>query len=231
MAAAPHQLSSGLDVLQQCLTEHAGHIAVVSSFGAESAVLLALVADLDRTTPVLFLQTGQHFPETLRYRRDLAAALGLLDVRDIHPAPHAVAGRDPEGALHAFDADACCALRKAEPMEAALAPFTAWVTGRKRAQSATRAAMPLTEWEDGRLKVNPLAEWTAADIEAEMVRRGLPRHPLAALGYRSIGCAPCTQPTAPGADPRSGRWSATGKTECGIHRPHRTMEHTAEHTA
>ncbi|MBC7801369.1 MAG: phosphoadenylyl-sulfate reductase [Gemmatimonadaceae bacterium] len=211
------------DVLRQGFADYAGRIALVSSFGAESAVLLALVADLDRSVPVLFLETKRHFPETLRYRQDLTAWLGLLDVRDVSPAARAVQARDPDGALHAFDADACCALRKGEPMDDALAPFGAWVTGRKRSQSATRAAMPLIEHVDGRAKLNPLADWTAADIEAEMVRRRLPRHPLAAQGYRSIGCAPCTQPTAPGADPRSGRWSATAKTECGIHRP---MEHT-----
>lgn len=219
LATVNAALLSGVDVLRDCLEEYAGRIAVVSSFGADSAVLLAIVADLDRGTPVLFLETGKHFPETLRYRQDLAAALGLRDVRDIRPAPTALAARDPDGALHAFDTDACCGLRKVEPMEPALAPFDAWVTGRKRSQAATRADMPLTERVDGRLKINPLAHWAAADIEAEMVRRDLPRHPLAALGYRSIGCAPCTRPTAPGADPRSGRWSATGKTECGMHRP------------
>lgn len=219
----PHVPGPGTDEGQRALrwsVDHfKGRIAVVSSFGAESAVLLALVAELDRSVPVLFLETGQHAPETLAYRDRLAATLGLLDVRDIRPPFRALASRDPDGVLHAFDPDACCALRKVEPLEQALQPFAAWITGRKRAQAATRAAMPVVETVDGRTKVNPLAHWDAAMIEAEFVRRALPRHPLKAQGFASIGCAPCTRPVQPGADPRSGRWAATGKTECGIHRP------------
>ncbi len=209
----------GLRVLRTAVRDFHGRIAVISSFGSESAVLLALLAEIDPAVPVLFLETHMHFPETLAYRTRLAAALGLQDVRDIRPDAAELAARDPSGALHVFDADACCALRKVEPLEHALAPFDAWITGRKRSQAATRAALPLIERLDGRAKVNPLAFWTAQDIEAEMQRRGLPRHPLTAQGYRSIGCAPCTRPTAPDADPRSGRWAALGKTECGIHRP------------
>lgn len=212
-------IDEGRRALRWSLDSFKGRIAVVSSFGAESAVLLALVAELDRSVPVLFLETGQHAPETLEYRQKLAATLGLLDVRDIWPSPRALAARDPDGALHAFDPDACCALRKVEPLEEALQPFAAWITGRKRTQAATRAAMPVVETADGRTKVNPLAHWDAATIEAEFVRRALPRHPLTARGFASIGCAPCTRSVRPGADPRSGRWAATGKTECGIHRP------------
>lgn len=212
-------LDEGQHALRWCLDSFKGRVAVVSSFGAESAVLLALVADLDRSVPVLFLETGQHAPETLDYRQRLAAMLGLLDVRDVRPSSRALAARDPDGALHAFDPDACCALRKVGPLEEALQPFAAWITGRKRAQAATRAAMPVVETVDGRTKVNPLAHWDAAAIEAEFNRRALPRHPLTALGFASIGCAPCTRSVLPGADPRSGRWAATGKTECGIHRP------------
>ena len=121
--------------------------------------------------------------------------------------------------MHAFDPDACCALRKVEPLEQALQPFMAWVTGRKRHQAATRAALPVIEQVDGRTKVNPLANWTATMVEAEFARRNLPRHPLTSRGFASIGCAPCTRSILPGADPRSGRWAATGKTECGMHRP------------
>ena len=212
-------VEEGRRALRWSLASFKGRIAVVSSFGAESAVLLALVAELDPSVPVLFLETGQHAPETLEYRHRLAAALGLQDVRDARPAPGALARRDPGGVLHAFDPDACCALRKVEPLEQALQPFAAWITGRKRAQAATRAAMPVVEAVDGRTKVNPLAHWDAAAIEAEFVRRALPRHPLTARGFASIGCAPCTRSVRPGADPRSGRWAATGKTECGIHRP------------
>lgn len=220
--AAPRDapgIAEGRQALRRSLAEFKGRIAVVSSFGAESAVLLALVAEIDPSVPVLFLETGQHAPETLEYRRRLAGALGLADVRDVRPAPDALTLRDPDAALHGFDPDACCALRKVEPLERALQPFAAWVTGRKRHQAATRAALPVVERVDGRTKVNPLANWTAAMVEAEFTRRGLPRHPLSARGFASIGCAPCTRSTRPGADPRSGRWAATGKTECGIHRP------------
>ncbi|MFT8680155.1 phosphoadenylyl-sulfate reductase [Gluconacetobacter sp.] len=195
-----------------------GRIGLVSSFGTESAVLLAMAAEIDPSVPVLFLETGQHFPETLAYRDRLIAHLGLTGVRDIHPDPAQIAARDPQGQLWAFDPDACCALRKVEPLDTAIIPFDAWITGRKRSQAATRAHLPVIEPQaDGRFKINPLARWTAAELDAEMTRRALPRHPLAALGYRSIGCAPCTQPVAEGADPRAGRWAGLAKTECGIH--------------
>ncbi len=212
-------VEEGRRALQRCMTEFKGRIAVVSSFGAESAVLLALAADVDPSVPVLFLETGQHAPETLAYTRRLAAALGLRGVRDVRPAPDAPDQRDPNGALHAFDPDACCALRKVVPLEQALQPFAAWITGRKRHQAATRTALPVIEQVDGRTKVNPLAHWTQAMIETEFTRRDLPRHPLTARGFAPIGCAPCTRSVRPGEDPRSGRWAATGKTECGIHRP------------
>jgi phosphoadenosine phosphosulfate reductase len=209
----------GSDELSRALRDYEGRIAVVSSFGAESAVLLALVADRDKAVPVLFLHTLKHFAETLAYQRQLTAALGLSDVRIIQPQAADLSARDPSGLLHAFDADACCALRKVEPLEQALEPFDAWVNGRKRRQAATRAALPVVELLDGRVKINPLAHWDAGRIEAEMRRRDLPRHPLATRGYLSIGCEPCTEPVADGADPRSGRWATLAKTECGIHRP------------
>ncbi len=196
-----------------------GRIAVVSSFGAESAVLLALVAEIDPRTPVLFLETGQHFRETLAYRAALAAQLGLSDVRDIRPDPAALAHGDPSGDLWRVDPDACCARRKIAPLAAALAPFDAWVSGRKRFQAASRRHLPLIELIDGKVKINPLADWDAARIAAEFAARALAPHPLLAQGFRSIGCAPCTRPTQPGTDPRAGRWVLHAKTECGIHRP------------
>lgn len=198
-------VEEGQRALQRSMAEFKGRIAVVSSFGAESAVLLALAADIDPSVPVLFLETGRHAPETLAYRRRLAASLGLRGVRDVRPASGALDRQDPDGTLHAFDPDACCALRKVEPLEQALQPFAAWITGRKRHQAATRAALPVIEQVDGRTKVNPLAHWTQAMIEAEFAHRGLPRHPLTARGFASIGCASCTRSIRPGADPRSGR--------------------------
>jgi len=209
----------GRDVLRRALTrDFAGRIAVVSSFGADSAVLLALVADIDPSVPVLFLETGQHFAETLAYRDELTQALGLTDVRSIGPTAGERVANDPSDELWRYDPDACCRFRKVTPLERALKPFDAWVTGRKRHQALTRVALPVVEQVDGKVKINPLADWTAEAVEAEMVRRRLPRHALSLAGYPSIGCAPCTQAVASGEDPRSGRWAGTGKTECGIHR-------------
>jgi phosphoadenosine phosphosulfate reductase len=216
---------AGFSALRRAITQdHVGRIAVVSSFGAESAVLLALVADIDPSTPVLFIDTRQHFPETLAYRDALTRFLGLTDVRTIGPTNADIDANDPPGELWRFDPDACCRLRKVTPLERALAPFDAWVTGRKRHQALTRVALPLVEQVDGKAKINPLADWTAAQIEAEMVRRGLPRHALSTAGYPSIGCATCTVAVASGEDPRSGRWFGTGKVECGIHRLPETVD-------
>ncbi len=211
--------AGGTALLRRAFPLLAGRIAIVSSFGAESAVLLALAAEIDPAVPVLFLQTGMHFPETIEYRHRLAEALGLRNVRDIAPQPPAVAAADPDGMLWQFDPDACCALRKVVPLNRALAPFGAWVTGRKRYQSQTRRSLAFVERDGARIKLNPLADWDAARIAEEMQRRGLPRHPLVTQAYPSIGCGPCTHPVAPGLDPRAGRWAGTAKTECGIHRP------------
>lgn len=210
-------LLGGTALLRQAWTMLPGRLAVVSSFGAESAVLLALVAELDPALPVIFLETGMHFAETLEYRQHLTEVLGLRQVQDVRPAAETVAAGDPAGALWQFDPDACCALRKVTPLEQALAPYSGWINGRKRYQSATRHMLSYVERNGARVKINPLAGWDADQIEAEMIRRRLPRHPLVAEGYPSIGCGPCTRRATPGADPRSGRWSGMAKTECGIH--------------
>jgi len=210
---------AGIVQLSATLRDRPGEVAAVSSFGADSAVLLAVVAAIAPATPVLFLNTGKHFPETLAYRDALVARLGLTDIRSIHPDPARLAARDPDGTLHAIIPDDCCEMRKVGPLEAALAPFTAWITGRRREQGPTRAGLGFAEQENGRLKLNPLADWSRADM-AEAVRAlALPAHPLADSGYASIGCAPCTRAIAPGEDPRAGRWPGLSKTECGIHRP------------
>lgn len=193
-------------------------LAVVSSFGAESAVLLSLVAEVDPDLPVIFLQTGMHFPETLDYRLELEAALGLTRVIDASQGEAALHAADPGGRLWHFDPDACCALRKVAPLDRALDTYDGWVSGRKRYQSAARNHLPSVERDGSRLKINPLADWDARRIEEEMARRQLPRHPLVAEGYSSIGCGPCTRRAEPGAHPRSGRWAGTNKVECGIHR-------------
>jgi phosphoadenosine phosphosulfate reductase len=201
----------------------AGEIAVVSSFGAESAVLLHLIAQADPATSVIFLETHKHFPETLAYRDQLVARLGLTNLVVVEPDPARLAERDASGLRWSYDPDGCCEIRKVEPLARALAGFDATITGRKGFQSASRAGLPQFEIDKsdfaGRLKINPLADWSQADIDAYMTAAGLPPHPLVAEGYPSIGCSPCTSKVAPGEDPRSGRWKGWDKTECGIHTP------------
>lgn len=207
-------------VLEGALRDpEAGSIAMVSSFGAESVALLHLVAMVDRNTPVLFIDTQLLFPETLVYQSEIGERLGLKDLRIIKAEDSVVAARDPMGALRFSDTDACCALRKTEPLNAALDGFDGWITGRKRYQSGSRAEMEFFEVEQstGRIKVNPLAHWQPDDVRAYMEENRLPKHPLVAQGYPSIGCAPCTSKVAPGEDPRSGRWRGQSKEECGIH--------------
>jgi phosphoadenosine phosphosulfate reductase len=194
-----------------------GRIALVSSFGADSAVLLHMVAGVDKRTPIVFVDTGQHFPETLRYRDDLCAQLGLENVIVADPNPELVAAEDPENFLFAGDPDRCCEIRKVQPLAKALEGYEAWITGRKSFQSATRSRVPLFEAEGERVKVNPLVGWSATDLLNYIREAGLPPHPLVAKGYPSIGCLPCTSPVRPGEDARAGRWRGRGKVECGIH--------------
>jgi phosphoadenosine phosphosulfate reductase len=220
-AASLEQRFGGADaasILTAALELFRGEIAVASSFGAESAVLLHLVATIDPATPVLFVDTGRHFPETLAYRDTLTLRLGLIDVRSIGPSAEAVAVRDPEGTRAVWDPDGCCAFRKVAPLDQALAPFVAWISGRKRFQADTRAALTAFEADGPRIKVNPLAAWNADDLADYARAHDLPPHPLVECGYPSIGCAPCTRRASPD-DRRAGRWVGFDKTECGIHRP------------
>jgi phosphoadenosine phosphosulfate reductase len=192
-------------------------LAVVSSFGTESAALLNLVSDVDPAIPVLLLDTGWLFPETHAYRDALVAQLGLTDVRSIAPNPDKLEQRDPYADLWSTNPDACCALRKVEPLADALAPFAAWLNGRKRYHGGQRTHIPVVEPDGARLKFNPLARVASADVVAIAKSAGLPPHPLAKFGFSSVGCMPCTRRTRAGEDMRAGRWSGTGKTECGIH--------------
>ncbi|MCB2085402.1 MAG: phosphoadenylyl-sulfate reductase [Sphingomonadaceae bacterium] len=200
-----------------------GELATVSSFGAESAVLLHLIAEVAPGLPVLFLETGKHFPETLAYRDELVQRLGLKNLVNVHPCLAELEMRDESGLRWSYDPDGCCEIRKVKPLARALARYDATLTGRKAFQSSTRANLPRfeidTSDEQGRLKINPLIDWTAADITAYFEEHDLPPHPLVAQGYPSIGCSPCTSKVAPGEDPRSGRWKGWDKTECGIHTP------------
>ncbi|TKD51407.1 phosphoadenylyl-sulfate reductase [Sphingomonas baiyangensis] len=229
-AADAHRLNNlfrgrdTVEMLRVLLGENMlGDVAIVSSFGAESAVLLHLIASVDRHVPVLFLETGKHFPETLAYRDRLRDQLGLTDLRDLTPDPADLAARDDKGLRWSYDPDGCCDLRKVAPLARALAGFDATITGRKAFQASTRAALPRFELDTsdaaGRIKLNPLATWDKQALDDYFAAHDLPAHPLVAQGYPSIGCAPCTSKVAPGEDPRSGRWKGWDKTECGIHTP------------
>lgn len=207
----------GADLLKPLVREiFPGRVALVSSFGAESAVLLHMVAQIDPQTPVIFLDTGKLFEETLLYRDELVERLGLSDVRTVTPLDRDVGFLDPEGDLWRHNPDLCCRFRKVEPLERALRGFQAWITGRKRFHGGSRVSLTPIETADWRIKINPLAMWDRQRVEAYLTAHDLPPHPLIAAGYPSIGCIPCTAPSS-GRDIRSGRWAGREKTECGIH--------------
>ncbi len=197
--------------------EFTGELAYVSSFGAESVVMLALIADVDPGLPVIFIDTGMHFPQTLDHRDEVISTLGLTNVQTILPNATEVEAQDPKRTLWKSDTDACCEVRKVRPLEPALAAYGAWITGRKRFHGGARTQLPVVEFAGGRFKINPLVAWTPADVEAYIAARGLPQHALIAQEFPSIGCWPCTKPAAKGADPRAGRWAGQTKTECGLH--------------
>ncbi len=210
------------EMLETVLKEGmAGDIAIVSSFGAESAVLLHLVSRVDPGVPVLFLETGKHFPETLAYRDLLVERLGLTNLINLLPDAEELAKKDENGLRWSYDPDGCCEIRKVKPLEQALLGYDASLTGRKAFQASTRATLPRFEVDttdaQGRLKVNPLIDWSPERIAAYIADHELPPHPLVSQGYPSIGCMPCTSKVAEGEDPRSGRWRGWNKTECGIH--------------
>ena len=213
-----HRKSDTQTVLRHVLSDvQIGKVAMVSSFGAESVVLLHMIAEVDKNTAVIFLDTEMLFPETLTYQRDVAEKLGLTDVRVITPNRNDVLTEDVDGILHLADTDACCNLRKTRPLAAALEGFDGWITGRKQFQGGQRAALPLFEKDDRKIKVNPLAKWTVRDVQNYIAAHDLPRHPLVAKGYPSVGCMPCTTRVSDHEDQRAGRWRNAAKTECGIH--------------
>jgi phosphoadenosine phosphosulfate reductase len=219
--SARHAHSSAEDLLEAMLTDHfAGRIALLSSFGAESAALLHMVSRIDRATPIVFLDTGKLFAETLQYRDRLVAQLGLTNLIEAHPDQARLRQLDPDGLLWQTDPDMCCWQRKVEPTDEALAPYAAWITGRKHFHGGLRGALPMIEQDDGgKIKINPLVGWSRTQIDYYFAENALPQHPLVMRNYRSIGCAPCTRATAPNESARAGRWSGTAKTECGIHLP------------
>jgi phosphoadenosine phosphosulfate reductase len=192
-------------------------LALVSSFGTQSAALLKVMADVDPAIPVIFLDTGWLFEETLAYRDTLIARLGLRDVRSIKPSEVALSREDPDRDLWFNNPDACCSIRKVEPLRRALHPLDAWINGRKRFQGGLRADITVVEQDGVRLKFNPFANVSREQIEAIFASANLPSHPLAASGYLSVGCMPCTSRTSADEDERAGRWRGRSKTECGIH--------------
>jgi len=193
-------------------------LCVVSSFGAESVILLHMVSKVQPTIPIIFLNTGKLFGETLRYRDRLQESLGLMDIRSIAPSSDDLNAHDEKGNLWTKDMDQCCHIRKVLPQERATAPFQALITGRKRFQTKQRSQMDMLELHnDGKYRLNPLANWGLDQLRDYIESYNLPRHPLVKDGYLSIGCMPCTARASSDADYRSGRWAGTDKDECGIH--------------
>lgn len=207
---------SATDVLRVAF-EEVSDLALVSSFGAESVALLHLSAMVNRDVSVLFIDTEMLFAQTLVYQQEVAERLGLRNLRILRNTD--TSKEDPQRRLHETDPDACCALRKTQPLQSALRAHGGWITGRKRFQSGQRAELPFFEVEanTSRIKVNPLAYWQPGDVADYIAENRLPRHPMVAQGYPSIGCAPCTSPVSAGEDPRKGRWRDSDKDECGIH--------------
>ena len=206
-----------LTILESAIEALGDRLALVSSFGAESVVLLHMISRLKPDMPILFLDTGMLFGQTLDYRKTLAARLGLTGIRDLRPAFNDLAVADPDARLWQTDTDACCHVRKVLPLDKALREFDGWITGRKRFHGGDRLSLPVVEHSDGQLKFNPLANWGKAELDAYMAEHDLPAHPLVAQGFPSIGCWPCTKPVEEGQDVRAGRWQGSEKTECGIH--------------
>lgn len=213
-----HGHLDGKDLLVAMVQAFPGALAVTSSFGAEAVVLLDLVAQVDPSLPVLFLDTNELFDETVAYRDHVVARLGLTGLRIVRPGQEDLARAED---LWQSNADRCCYLRKVRPLERAVAEggFKVLVDGRKRFHGGGRETIsPIEQSVDGLIKVSPLANWSHDRIEAVLAERNLPRHPLVAKGYPSIGCWPCSRPVLPGEPIRAGRWAGAAKTECGIHR-------------
>ncbi len=209
--------ASAQDVLAWAAATFGERLIVASNM--QDAVLVDLAARALPGVEILFLETGYHFPETIGTRDAVGQ---VYDVRIVNAtARRSVAEQDAQFGkdLFARDPNACCAMRKVEPLAQTLAGYDAWVTGVRRVEAPTRANTPLVTWDDkfGLVKVNPIAAWTDEQMQAYIDEHRILVNPLVGAGYPSIGCAPCTAKPLPGADPRSGRWAGTGKVECGLH--------------
>ncbi len=205
------------DVLRWAVETFGDRFVIASSMG--DGLLASLAASVASGVDVLFLDTGYHFAETIG-TRDAVAQVYDVNVRTMLPLL-TVAEQDAAHGerLHERDPNTCCALRKVEPLARGLEPYTAWASGIRRDEAATRRDIGVVEWDAKRdmVKVNPIARWTQADVDAYVEAHGVLVNPLAYDGYPSIGCAPCTRRVAPGEDPRAGRWAGSSKTECGLH--------------
>jgi phosphoadenosine phosphosulfate reductase len=207
----------GRALIRASVKNHPGKVALLSSFGAESSVLLHMVSEIAPDLPVIFLDTEKLFPETLAYREQLVQELGLTNLVTARPDADDIARVDPDGLLNTFDKDLCCHFRKTLPMNKAFAPYDIIISGRKRFHGAARSDLEFVSIQDGRVKIEPLAAFTALDLNNYMISHHMPSHPLRLQGFRSIGCIPCTSQGGTDDNPRAGRWAGTDKTECGIH--------------
>ncbi len=193
-------------------------VALSSSFQTQSMPLLHIAARIKRGLPVFFLDTGYHFWETLMFREQIASEWQINVIDLYRDTRWDVFARQHTRSLPAEDPNLCCYLHKVQPMQKALKDLKAWITGIRRDQTSVRAHAKILELQDdGLLKINPLLNWTKADVERYMEEYNLPSHPLLEKGYRSIGCAPCTIAIGVNEDERAGRWAGRGKTECGLH--------------
>ncbi len=217
-----------IDLLRVMISDvFKGKIALISSFGADAALLLELVSEIDNKTPILFLETDKHFLETLEYVETLKNKLNLQNLHFLTPDPEMLKRIDTNGDLWNSNPDRCCWLRKVEPLDRAVKELgiEALITGRKRYQNSERSSLSTIELDDKNIfRINPLANWDKARQKQEFTARNLPQHPLLEKGYLSIGCAPCTSIVKAGEDERAGRWRHTTKdneqkTECGLHLP------------
>lgn len=211
------------EIIAWAVHEFSPRLAMSSSFGPESGVLLHMVSRIDPSIPVLFLETGYHFPETLQYKEELVRLLKLKNVIDLKADPKRKAQvvAQYEGVPYEKNPDLCCQINKVEPMDLAIKDYDAWMSGIRRNQTDFRKSIRIfEEYKRGNnelYKISPLASLTSREMWWYLKEHNIPKHPLYDKGYLSVGCWPCTKPVQPGDDERSGRWAGKAKTECGIH--------------
>ena len=211
------------EIIAWAVREFSGRIAMSSSFGPESGVLLHMVSRIDPAVPVLFLETGYHFPETLEYKELLTRLLGLKNVIDLKadPTRKAEVVKQHEGVPYEKNPDLCCQINKVEPIDLALKDYDAWLSGIRRRQTDFRKSIRIVEeykkGDNELYKISPIANFTSRELWWYLKEHNIPKHPLYDKGYLSVGCWPCTHPVQEGDDERSGRWAGKAKTECGIH--------------